>query len=331
MLHILWMIIKFILIVLGILLGLLLLCILVLLFCPVRYRAQVEKVREMPVKETKACAVVSWLFHGISVKICLENGQPDLCIRILGIPVNRLVEFIKNRKKASSPGKMSKVAQKEKELEKEVWLETGPSAETTGISEDNLDGFSENAFESQSGLSKDFTTEPDETGLFAPIVGKIKSITNAAVSAVKKVLAFPSVIIDKLRKWTLTIRSICGKIDWWKKLLSHPRTKEAISLVWKDLKKLIRHILPTKMEGTVVLGSEDPAVTGAVLAALGISFPLHKNCVEVTPVFEGENILEGSIRLKGRIYGCIFIKTAIEVYFNKNVKYVIRRWKHKEG
>lgn len=319
MLHILWMIIKFILIVLGILLGLLLLCILLLLFCPVRYRAQAEKTREVPLKEAKVCAAVSWLFHGISLKVCLENGQSKLCIRILGIPVNRLVEFIKNRKKASLPGKESQSGLSQDLLEKPV------SRPLEGKQTVSLE-LEENTQDVQ-----DFTMEPDETGLFASIVGKIKSITNAAVSAVKKILAFPSVIIDKFRKWTLTIRSICGKIDWWKKLLSHPRTKEAISLVWKDLKKLVRHILPTKMEGNVVWGSEDPAVTGAVLAALGISFPLHKNCVAVTPVFEGDNILEGSIRLKGRIYGCIFIKTAIEVYFNKNVKYVIRRWKHKEG
>ena len=39
MLHILWLILKFILILLGIVLGLLLLAILLILFCPVRYRA----------------------------------------------------------------------------------------------------------------------------------------------------------------------------------------------------------------------------------------------------------------------------------------------------
>ena len=40
MLHILWILIKFILIILGILLGLALLAVLLLLFCPVRYQAE---------------------------------------------------------------------------------------------------------------------------------------------------------------------------------------------------------------------------------------------------------------------------------------------------
>ena len=43
MLHILWLILKFILILLGIVLGLLLLAILLILFCPVRYRASGTK------------------------------------------------------------------------------------------------------------------------------------------------------------------------------------------------------------------------------------------------------------------------------------------------
>ena len=47
-------------------------------------------------------------------------------------------------------------------------------------------------------------------------------------------------------------------------------------------------------------------------------------------IFDGENILEGEIFLKGRIYGVVLIKIAIELYFNKNIKYVIHRWRHKE-
>lgn len=43
MLHILWILLKFILILLGILLGLILVAVLLILFCPVRYRASGTK------------------------------------------------------------------------------------------------------------------------------------------------------------------------------------------------------------------------------------------------------------------------------------------------
>ena len=73
-----------------------------------------------------------------------------------------------------------------------------------------------------------------------------------------------------------------------------------------------------------------PAITGTVLAVLGMTIPFHKNKVKVTPLFEEENQLTGNVSLKGRIYGIVLVKAVLEIYLNKNIKYVIRQWKHKE-
>ena len=108
------------------------------------------------------------------------------------------------------------------------------------------------------------------------------------------------------------------KISWWRAFVEHPQVQEAISLVWGDIKKLLRHISPTRTEGSI-------------LAALGMSIPLHKNCIQITPLFEGGNHLEGYAKVKGRFYGVMLLKTALEIYLNKNVKYVISRWRHKEA
>ena len=53
MLHILWMLMKFILILLGILLGLLLCLALLILFCPLQYRAKAVK-EKVPLLQTEA-------------------------------------------------------------------------------------------------------------------------------------------------------------------------------------------------------------------------------------------------------------------------------------
>ena len=67
MLHILWILIKFILILLGILLGLVLLAVLLVLFCPVRYSAAAAKEGDS-FKEAEIEARVSWLFRAIGVR-----------------------------------------------------------------------------------------------------------------------------------------------------------------------------------------------------------------------------------------------------------------------
>lgn len=85
MLHILWLILKFILILLGIVLGLILLAVLLLLFCPVRYRAFVAK-EESGWKEIRGSGSVSWLFRGVSLKAEWKDGKLQTAFYLFGIP-----------------------------------------------------------------------------------------------------------------------------------------------------------------------------------------------------------------------------------------------------
>ena len=68
MLHILWLILKWILILLGILIGLVLLLLLLILFCPVRYRASAEKKRTEGIREIRA-----------SGEVRMENSNKNMC------------------------------------------------------------------------------------------------------------------------------------------------------------------------------------------------------------------------------------------------------------
>ena len=91
MLHILWLILKFILIILGILLGLLLLAVLLVLFCPVRYKASAVKA-EGGWKQTEGEGIVSWLFHGISLRAEWKDQQMEISFHLFGIPVDKLLK-----------------------------------------------------------------------------------------------------------------------------------------------------------------------------------------------------------------------------------------------
>ena len=176
---------------------------------------------------------------------------------------------------------------------------------------------------------KDTEANP-KPGLFARIREILSKIIWLPGNIWNKIISIIRGIIEKIRTIKKTLSSITGKLNWWNAFLTNERTKAALSLVWKDAKGLIHHVLPTNVEGAVTFGCEDPSITGAVLAILGMTFPFHKNWIQVTPLFEGGNQLTGNVSLIGRIYGIMFIKAAIEIYFNKNIKYVINRWKHKE-
>ncbi|MDO4337592.1 MAG: DUF2953 domain-containing protein [Eubacteriales bacterium] len=379
MLHILWMIIRFILIILGVLLALLLLALLLILFCPVRYRAAASN-EEEDFRKIQGEAAVSWLFHGISVRIRMEDQKLSHSIKIFGIPLEKLTGFIKklkNRKRKDKPKQQSPSRAKAPSPAAEsqpghTKPEDGPEPKSMTKSKDEVKSIPEPKDEPESipeskdepksmaepkdestprresGSMPDKNTEPgsdaaaeyeaesdgqdpsassdNESAPKSGIFSKIRNRIYGFLEKLKELKKIP----ETFRKIALTIRGVYAKIDWWKQFLTHPRTKEALSLVRGTLVKLLRHVFPTRIDGKLTFGSEDPSVTGTVLALFGVTMPLHKNCIEICPVFEGTNILKGNIRLKGRIYGVVLLKAAVQIYFNKNIKYVINRWKHKE-
>ena len=337
MLHILWLILKFILIVLGIALGLVLLAVLLVLFCPVRYQASAVKDGDNW-NQAQVSGGVSWLFRLISVRVIYTEGQLKKEIRIFGISLDKLLGLTK---KKASPKQASQnrrnnseektVVQKEEPLKiPDIKPDPVPVKHITSKkSDESFAKEHSNEKSDTTSASKPSDKDPN-SGLFQKIRVKIKKIIDIPLNILRKIIAFPGMLLHKLQIIKLTIQNIYGKIDWWKEFLSHPRTKEAISFVWNEAKGLIRHILPTKIQGNVTFGSEDPSITGTVLGILGMTFPFHKNRIEVTPLFNGENCLTGHVELKGRMYGIVFLKAAIEIYLHKNIKYVINRWKHKE-
>lgn len=111
MLHILWLIIKFILIALGIVCALLLSVLLLILFCPVRYFIQGSKPEEDGMSELKGQVRVSWLFRGITFRFFYENKKAGTDFRILGISPDKF----RRRKK--------KVSVKEEKAEEKLFLQ----------------------------------------------------------------------------------------------------------------------------------------------------------------------------------------------------------------
>ena len=330
MLHILWILIKFILIILGILLGLALLAVLLLLFCPVRYQARAVK-ETGSFKETELEARITWLFHVIGVRFCFHNGEGKLAILFFGVSLETIKGWLKKRKGGRRKNSVSQAARSKA---------SQPEAHAA-------ENFQDHAPKTEAVLLENNTAEPQtgkpsaekqeeniksdsKSGLITRIWEILSKIIRFPGNLWNKVISIIKGIIEKIKNITKTISGITDKLGWWKEFLTNERTKAAISLIWKDVKGLLHHVLPTKLEGDVTFGCDDPAITGTVLAVLGMTFPFHKNRIHVNPLFDGENQLTGNVFLKGRIYGIVLIKAAIEIYFNKNIKYVINRWKHKE-
>lgn len=326
MLHILWLIIKFILILLGIGLGLILLAVLLILFCPVRYSACGTKEQD-DWKQITGQVRVSWLFHAVSLRTTWKEGSLEKVFCLFGIPVSELLKKRRQKKAHTSEKKKetSGTGKTEKKRDTEKKRNAG-NVTVESVHKEKIAELpkAEEHLKPKPEIQKPIAQEPSAEKTVSQEKKQRRSPFSSLISRIKKLFHG---ILAKLRNIRSTVRKITGNISWWRDFLEHPRVKAAISLVWKNAKFLIRHVLPTRASGEIAFSCEDPAVTGCILAILGMTIPFHKNCVQITPLFQGENYFRGNISVRGRIYGFVFIKAAIVIYFNKNIKYVIKRWK----
>ena len=316
MLHILWLILKFILILLGIVLGLLLLAILLILFCPVRYRASGTKEQDDR-KKIRGEGQVSWLFHGVVLRAVWAEGNLQTSFRLFGIPVDKILNRRKKTKEHSSDSVESTEEQRKIEDQREI-------IEPEKIPEKPVNAEAEKMIsspvDSQLQDAPEKPQQETDSDKKEKKTGPVRKLLSGIQSKRKR-------IWDRIHHIRATLGRVGTQITWWRDFLEHPRVQAGISLVWTHAKFLIRHVLPTKMDGEITFSTEDPSITGAILAVLGMTIPFHKNCVGVRPLFSGENYCQGNVRIKGRIYGIVFVRAAVSIYFNKNIKYVIRRWK----
>ncbi len=98
--------------------------------------------------------------------------------------------------------------------------------------------------------------------------------------------------------------------------------RSVLSFLMRQLKVLLRHILPGSHVINLKLGLDDPALLGELLGAAAVVRAATNLVINITPVWD-EKVLEADCGFKGRILLGKLIFIALRVYFNKDVKKII--------
>lgn len=124
---------------------------------------------------------------------------------------------------------------------------------------------------------------------------------------------------------------ICDKLGWadekrrWGlKFIRDPRNQKTFRLLWRQVKRLLHHLLPTKASGDVTFGFDDPATTGEVLAACSLLYAMYGPKLTITPDFENA-VIEGDMDVKGRIRLGTVAAIIIRVLADRNFWRMIRQ------
>ena len=330
MLQILFLIIKIIGIILAVLLGLALLILLLVLFVPVRYQAY--GIRSS--RECRAGGRVSWLLRLLCIPFSFQDGELEIKVKLLGFtildPLKGEEEAFREpvqRKTEQSAGKKEETAGADAEKEEETAEENAGEADASGSFEaSQADETETSARPASAGAGEAAAESEDEAseGRFFGLLRDLRRFFRAVIRFFRK-------IPRKLKNLKCTFQRFCDKIKRMvkryremKAFALDERTKAAVSLVWKQAGILLGQALPRKIRGRLHFGTEDPALTGQILGAIGIFYPLFMDNVKVEPDFE-KPALEGELSLKGRLRIVTVLGIAWRLYRDKNVRYVYRR------
>ena len=305
------------LVLLGIV-GFLLVLFLLVLLVPIRYRLQADFYGLL-----KGQAGISWFCHCLSAGIQYEE-KLVLWIRVLGIRVFRLEKHLGKAEETETKNEEEqKTAREDKRQEEKPATRENPveNLASSTIKTEEKEILADKKTENRT-KDSDVTWSEKEKRTFRRKKKRRKKKG-------KKIRGFSFLLIyDKLKKKLLHL---------WKRFLELKEKKERLiafindpvnrrtyHLLKRQLKRLGRHLLPRKISGQVCFGFEDPAKTGQVLTYISPFYAWYAKGLEVKPVF-GESVMEGEIKLRGRIRIGTVIVLAVRMLFDKNFRALMKK------
>lgn len=295
---ILWLIIKIILFVLLALLGFILLGLFIILVSPIRYEVYLEKYSEL-IYDIKFTYLGMLKGH-----FCLEDGYKNHEIRMLGkvLYEDRVKEEVVKQKTSEEASVKEGAKQgKKKSKERQQGVET------------------KQARVNESGAH----CKEDNRGKYEKKKDAVKKIDTPVAEGAEEVVESA---VHKTEEETQRFVSDLDKHQIKELIL----TKDFLRLI-KEILRLIRdilkYILPRKWSYELVIGKEDPADTGELIAKLTMLYPLYYKNGIISGDFEKSGIWGGFLA-KGKfsILGILrrIVVFALRPVVRKYIKLILR-------
>ncbi|MCI5621501.1 MAG: DUF2953 domain-containing protein [Lachnospiraceae bacterium] len=297
MVAILLLILKIIGILLLVLLELALVFIILLLFYPLSYRL----IGEIPdMEHRRICFRAHWLLFVARFSLMLdETNEPQMCLRIFGIPVWR------------SPGKVRR-SKKRKKIVDDPFEEEN---QETAVTEENQEAAVDYDIQAQEIA---VSTDDDQA-------------SEASVPhAVKR-------FFDKIRIFWRCIRTLPDRIQTFfhnlhrksqdlGKIIKDENNRQAFGMLWTELLSLLKRYGPKRVCADVDFGTNDPALTGQILAVLSMMPFLFGRNISIRPDFESEQLyVKGTFDIRGRIQTYHMLGSLIRLYKDKKIKRLLKQ------
>lgn len=138
----------------------------------------------------------------------------------------------------------------------------------------------------------------------------------------RKIAAF----IDKWKRFWEKIKQIPDKVSAIWSVISDEGNHKVVSLVWEQIRYLLRHSRFRKLKTDLTFSAGDPATTGQVLGVFCMFPMLYQYEVSVVPDFESEQwYLRGTFEIKGHARLVHVLRSGILLWKEKEVRRFVNR------
>jgi len=341
-LQVLLLILKILGILLASVLALVLIATVLLLFVPLRYRIQGHKAEDYAVE-----ARLSWLLRIIRVKVKYASETKLFYeVRLLWFLLLsndeawRAAHEEKKKKKAEKKArKAEKKKQKQKEKRAKAKAKQREKRRNAAAKQRGTAGGSSKSVKQLQGATKeddvtDGTLQANERKpaesqeqIHSENENQAEQILqqdetekkNWFIRICDKIKASIDKLKQKLQAILNTIKTLWQKADMVIKFLKDEPNKAAFGASWSTLVQILKHIGPTKIQGYLAFGMDDPATTGYILAVFGIFYGKFGKSFSIHPNFE-EKQLETELMAKGRVRMSRLLHLAWKLWRNKDFK-----------
>ncbi len=341
------LILKIIGIILLILLGLILLILAVVLFVPVRYQVS-GSIGE----KTTVRIAVTWLLHAVSWRAAYEEEGFSSQLRIFGIA--------RKGKKPDDgePGEDDREDDAEEPEERSAADDTLAGGEqktgstpadgkkkTDGTLVDRKKKTDGTLADGDHGEAERFDERQEKkvcVGAKEPDPAEYKELEQSNPAARSKrrgglfrriwehIRAFFAGLVRKLRQLRAGIKEAFKKIKDVRTFLTDERHREALPLIFTELKYLLTHFKFRRIRTDLTFSMGDPALTGQVLGGLCMLPFLYRYQVQVYPDFEAENTyVTGTFDIKGRARGLHIAVSAVRLLGKKEFRIWLKWLMHR--
>lgn len=276
--------------------------VLLLLFVPICYEAEIVSAEKVSVK-----AKITWLLHLVRLLLKFQDEfSMKLWVLCFSVP------FGKQKKDDTENYEHTEQART---------VETLKSAEIKSHAESTKETESTDSSEYTKNVDHSENTEHTNDAEFSKCIPKTENVKTKKENWLLRIKRIFGSILDK-------IKHIGKSMERVKALLEDPHNQAALSHIKDEVFLLLKHICPKKLKVDMAYSTGSPDTTAEVFGILAM-FPIgYQNRWKIYPDFEADSLYaKGTIDIKGKIYIYQILFAALRLILDKNCRRFMKKIK----